>query len=91
LPTCNIVDNPYRRRCLSGYTCEKHGVNPSLLAPCIVDLDGIDATTIDLKKWMAKYRHCDLSFYWERWMNCLPLKDGEPFVDPRKRGCRFPT
>ena len=86
LPTCNIVDNPYRRRCLSGYTCEKHGVNPSLLAPCIVDLDGIDGTTVDMKAWVAKYQHCDLQFYWEYWMNCIR---GE-FLDPRKRDCGYP-
>jgi len=24
VPGCNIVDNPYRRKCLSGYVCEKH-------------------------------------------------------------------
>jgi hypothetical protein len=83
LPTCNIVDNPYGRRCLSGFTCEKHGVNPKLSAPCIVDLDGIDGATVDVKKWVAKYQHCDLSFYWEPWMNCL----SETFVDPRKRTC----
>jgi hypothetical protein len=87
LPMCNVVDNPYRQRCLPGYTCEQHGVNPRLSAPCIVDLDGIDGTTIDLKKWVAKYQHCDLSFYWELWMNCIR---GD-FTDPRKRNCRYPV
>lgn len=91
VPTCNIVDNPYRRRCLSGYTCEKHGVNPNLSKPCIIDLDGIDGKNVDLKSWVAKYKHCDLQFYWELWMNCIPLKDGVQFVDPRKRGCNLPT
>ena len=91
VPMCNLVDNPYRQRCLPGTICEQHGVNPRLSAPCIIDLDGIDGKTVDRKSWLAKYRHCDLSFYWERWMNCLPLKDGTPFIDPRKRGCRFPT
>jgi hypothetical protein len=85
LPTCNIVDNPYGRRCLSGFTCEKHGVNPKLSAPCIVDLDGIDGAKIDVKKWVAKYQHCDLSFYWEPWMNCIRGS----FVDPRSRNCRY--
>jgi hypothetical protein len=87
LPTCNIVDNPYQRRCLSGLTCEKHGVNPNLSAPCIVDLDGIDGATVNLNKWVAKYRHCDLSFYWEPWMNCIRGK----FVDPRSRNCKYDT
>jgi hypothetical protein len=87
LPMCNIVDNPYQQRCLPGYTCEKHGVNPGLSAPCIVDLDGIDGQLVDMKKWVAKYQHCDLSFYWELWMNCIR---GE-FVDPRKRDCSYPV
>lgn len=87
LPTCNIVDNPYRRRCLGGYTCEKHGENPRLSAPCIVDLDGIDGTTVNMKKWVAKYQHCDISYYWEYWMNCIR---SEKFINPRKRDCRYP-
>lgn len=85
LPMCNVVDNPFRRRCLSGYTCEKHGENPRVAVPCIVDLDGTDGATIDIKKWVAKYQHCDLSFYWEPWMNCIR---GE-FVDPRRRNCNY--
>lgn len=86
VPGCNIVDNPYQRRCLPGTVCEKHGINPRLSAPCIVDLDGIDGSLVDMKKWVARYKHCDLSFYWELWMNCIR---GE-FVDPRKRSCRYP-
>ena len=86
LPVCNIVDNPYRRRCLRGYTCEKHGENPNISTPCIIDLDGIDGTTVDMNTWVAKYKHCDLQFYWEYWMNCIR---GE-FVDPRKRDCKYP-
>ena len=85
LPTCNIVDNPYRRRCLPGTTCEQHGTNPALSAPCIIDLDGIDGATVDLKKWVAKYKHCDLSFYWEPWMNCIRGS----FIDPRSRNCSY--
>jgi hypothetical protein len=87
VPNCNIVDNPYRRRCLSGYTCEKHGISPRLSAPCIVDLDGIDGTMVDMRAWVAKYQHCDLQFYWEFWMNCIR---SDKFVDPRKRNCRYP-
>jgi hypothetical protein len=85
VPNCNIVDNPYGQRCLPGYTCEKHGVNPRLSSPCIVDLDGIDGATINVKKWVEQYRHCDLRYYWEPWMNCIRGK----FVDPRSRNCNY--
>lgn len=86
LPTCNIVDNPYRRRCLPGTICEKHGPTPKLAAPCIVDLDGVDGNDVDVKEWVEKYKHCDLQFYWELWMNCIR---GD-FIDPRKRNCSYP-
>lgn len=85
VPSCNVVDNPYRRKCLPGYTCEQHGVNPKLSAPCIVDLDGIDGTLVDMKSWVARYKHCDLSYYWEPWMNCIRGS----FVDPRSRNCKY--
>lgn len=87
LPNCNIVDNPFRRKCLPGYICEKHGFNPNVSKPCIVDLDGTDGTTIDVKNWVANYKHCDLQFYWERWMNCI----NDSFVDPRSRNCKYDT
>ena len=87
VPSCNVVDNPYRRRCLRGTVCEKHGINPRLSAPCIVDLDGVDGRVVDMEKWVAKYQHCDLSFYWELWMNCIR---GD-FIDPRKRDCKYST
>ena len=83
LPGCRIVDNPYRRKCLSGYTCEKHGENPRISEPCIVDTDGTDASTIDINKWLAKYSFCDIQFVWYPWMNCI----GNQFVDPRNRKC----
>lgn len=83
VPNCRIVDNPYRRRCLKEYICEKHGKNPNLAAPCIVDLDGIDASEVSLNKWLVKYSHCDIRFVWSTWMNCLSDK----FIDPRKRKC----
>lgn len=86
VPNCNLVDNPYGRKCLPGYTCEKHGLNPRLNKPCIVDLDGIDGGLVNMQKWVARYKHCDLSFYWELWMNCIR---GD-FVDPRKRNCKYP-
>ena len=85
LPNCSIVDNPYRRKCLSSYTCEKHGENPRIPKPCIVDLDGTDGSTIDLKKWVEQYKECTLTYYWEPWMNC---NRGE-FIDPRRRNCKY--
>lgn len=83
VPSCTIVDNPFRRRCLPGYVCEKHGEDPKLSAPCVVDLDGIDAADVEINKWLAKYQHCDLRFIWNTWMNCISDK----FIDPRKRVC----
>lgn len=80
---CTIVDNPYRQPCMNGLICEKHGVDPKIKAPCIVDLDGIDGRTINVKKWAGNYKHCGLRYYWEPWMNCIEGK----FVDPRERQC----
>lgn len=85
LPGCIVVDNPLKSACLPGYVCEKHGTNPKLHAPCIVDLDGVDGADIDVDKFAARYRHCDIAFYWEHWMNCVR----GVFVDPRKRNCRY--
>ena len=86
LPNCTIVDNPYRRRCLAGYTCEKHGPNPNLSAPCIVDLDGVDGSTVDVKKYVEQYQHCDLTYYWEPFMNCNASAASQ-FVSPLGRTC----
>jgi hypothetical protein len=85
LPGCSIVDNPYRRRCLPGTICEKHGDKPTISKPCIVDLDGTDGSTVDLKNWVARYKHCDLSYYWEPWMNC----NRGDFINPRSRNCKY--
>jgi hypothetical protein len=85
LPDCIPVDNPLRSRCIAGYTCEKHGVAPRVSVPCIVDLDGIDGSYIDVDKFADRYRHCDISFYWEPFMNCIRGS----FIDPRKRNCRY--
>ena len=85
LPNCILVDNPYGQRCLKGYTCEGHGQAPAVSRPCIVDLDGKDGRTLDVKKWVDQYRHCDLAYYWEPWMNCIRGK----FIDPRRRDCRY--
>lgn len=85
LPQCIPVDNPYRQRCAQGYYCEGHGEAPTVSAPCIVDLDGKDGRTVDLKKWVDQYRKCDLAYYWEPWMNCIRGK----FIDPRRRDCKY--
>jgi len=86
LPCCSVVDNPHKQSCLKEYVCERHGQNPKLSAPCIVDLDGKDGREIDIKKWVDRYKHCDLAYYWEPWMNCIRGS----FVDPRKRDCKYP-
>ena len=85
LPNCQLVDNPYRQRCIRGTICEGHGVAPRVSQPCIVDLDGIDGATVDIQKWVEQYQHCDLRYYWEPWMNCIR---GD-FIDPRARNCRY--
>lgn len=85
LPQCIPVDNPYRQHCIEGYVCEGHGTNPTVIKPCIVDLDGIDGKNIDVKKWVDQYRHCDLAYYWEPWMNCIRGQ----FIDPRRRDCKY--
>jgi hypothetical protein len=85
VPSCTIVDSPYRRRCLSGTVCEKHGENPRVNEPCIVDLDGIDGATIDVGSFVERYKSCDITYYWEPWMNCIR---GE-FKDPRSRNCKY--
>jgi hypothetical protein len=84
LPNCIIVDNPHRHECIRGTVCEFHGEAPRVSAPCIVDLDGTDAKDVDVNKWLAKYRYCDIRFIWTSWMNCL----SDRFIDPRKRVCR---
>lgn len=85
LPKCLVVDNPLRQKCLDGAICEKHGFNPELNAPCIVDSDGVDGSTIDVNKFIEQYKQCDLTYYWEPWMNCIRGK----FIDPRKRNCNY--
>jgi hypothetical protein len=85
LPQCVPVDNPHGIRCAEGYVCERHGEAPPVVAPCIVDLDGKDGRTVDLKKWVDRYRTCDLAYYWEPWMNCVRGS----FVDPRRRDCKY--
>lgn len=85
LPNCVLVDSPYRQRCIRGSVCESHGDTPRVSKPCIVDLDGKDGSEINVAKWVRKYRGCDVSYYWEPWMNCI--RGG--FVDPRRRRCNY--
>lgn len=85
LPNCILVDNPIGRRCIRGVVCEKHGPNPKVTKPCIVDLDGVDGRVVDVKKWVEQYAHCNLTYYWEPWMNCIR---GD-FIDPRQRDCQY--
>ena len=85
MPSAILVDNPYRQRCIRGVVCEKHGINPKLSAPCIVDLDGVDGGVVDIKSWLQRYSHCELQYYWNYEMNCIRGS----FIDPRKRQCRY--
>jgi hypothetical protein len=86
LPTCTLVDNPLRARCLRGYVCEKHGPSPRLSAPCIADLDGIDANTISVPEYLRQTSACDMSFIWSVGLNCNS-HHSTAFVDPRERNC----
>lgn len=85
LPGCIPVDNPYGQRCLGGYVCESHGSAPVVTEPCIVDMDGTDGRSLNVQKWVDRYRKCDLAFYWEPYMNCIR----DRFIDPRRRDCRY--
>lgn len=86
LPTCAIVDNPVRGKCLRGYVCEKHGDNPGLTSPCIADLDGLDANSISVPKYLRETKACDMSFIWSVGLNCNSHHT-QGFVDPRRRNC----
>jgi len=88
LPSCILVDNPYRQRCLRGFVCERHGYNVPESKPCITDLDGVDGATVSIRRWVANSQQCAIRYYWEPWMNCNSGM-GAPFVDPRKRECGF--
>lgn len=84
LPSCILVDNPYKQPCLKNSICEYHGTDFPGRTPCIADLDGTSGVGIDLKKWSRQVRSCELRYYWEPWMNCTSLQQ---FIDPRKRDC----
>lgn len=85
-PQCNIVDNPVRGRCLSGYVCEKHGPDPKLKAPCIADLDGVPLESVDVKKYLENTKQCAVRYLWTYAYNCI---SGDKFVDPRERNCKI--
>ena len=87
LPSCILVDNPLRSACVAGTFCERHGVNPSLRKPCIADLDGTEAkSALDLSKYNANTRQCDVQFYWTAWMNC----NSGSWKSPTSRNCNHP-
>lgn len=85
LPKCILVDNPHGSRCIKGTVCEGHGANPPSVDPCIIDMDGLDGSSVAVKEWVTKASRCVISYYWEPWMNCIR---GD-FKDPRKRDCRY--
>lgn len=86
LPACTLVDNPLRGSCLRGYVCERHGPSPGLKAPCIADLDGIDAKEVSVPEYLRQTKSCDMSFIWSLGLNCNS-HHSQAFIDPRKRDC----
>ena len=90
LPDCVLVDSVYRKKCLPGVICEKHGVTPRFDQgqQCITDLDGIDGRETNLAVFKAYSKPCLMSFYWDYRYNCI--RRGY-FVDPRRRDCHYST
>lgn len=86
LPSCTLVDNPLRGKCIGGTVCERHGPNPGLTPPCIADLDGNDANEISVPKFLRNTKACDMSFIWSVGLNCNG-HHAQTFVDPRRRDC----
>ena len=85
VPECIPVDSPLRGSCVSGAVCERHGESPMVSGACITDLDGVDGSKIDLARFVRLSKKCDISYYWEPWMNC----NRGSFIDPRKRNCKY--
>lgn len=85
-PSCRIVDNPLRGRCIKGTICERHGPNPGLARPCIADLDGSVANRDGTYEFLKRTKHCRMSLVWTPEMNCNSHLS-QPFIDPRKRNC----
>lgn len=86
LPNCSLVDSVAAGKCIPGATCERHGKNPNTTPPCIADLDGIDATTISVPKFLRQTKACDMSLIWTLGLNCID-PHSQTFIDPRQRDC----
>jgi hypothetical protein len=86
LPSCTLVDNPLRGKCIRGAVCERHGPDPGLTPPCIADLDGIDAQETSVPKFLRRTKACDMSFVWSVGLNCNG-HHSQTFIDPRQRDC----
>lgn len=88
LPACVLVDSVYRKRCLKGVICEKHGVTPRFKPgqQCIADLDGVDGRETNLTVYKHATKQCLMRYYWDLRYNCIRNAN---FVDPRKRDCHY--
>jgi hypothetical protein len=84
LPGCRQVDSVFSQRCLPGKVCEKHGEKPSLNAPCIADLDGVDYQKADVIGFAERFKHCEMAHLWALKLNLID-PHGTSFIDPRKR------
>lgn len=87
LPGCRLVDSVYRRPCLRGAVCEKHGAAPRVPRPCITDTDGASVEDIEVGQFLAASKHCELAYIWSAGLNCNSHHQ-TTFVDPRKRDCQ---
>lgn len=77
-PSFPLVDNTVGVPCLPGYICEKHGPDPDVIPPCMVDTDGDNYLAIP----PVRRPDCIAQFYWAPWMNLI---SGSKFVDPLQR------
>lgn len=84
-PYCTIVDNPLHGPIVAGYVGEYHGNAPSVVEPCIADLDGVDGREADVERFNVVTNACSVQYYWEKGFNCLQPGG---FVDPRSRNCK---
>lgn len=88
LPRCVLVDSVYRKRCMAGVICEKHGDMPRFKPgqQCIADLDGVDGRKVNMPVYMSYTKQCFMRYYWDLRYNCIRSSN---FVDPRKRDCHY--
>ncbi len=98
---CKWVWSPVgEKNPISGLIHEGHGDTPSVRAPCIVNMDGVDADLParkaivannipynDLPRFLTSFASCDASFLWIAEFNGVG-RGG--FIDPRKRS-NWPT